>query len=153
MNVAQALVYVATSLTTALGLTLSAAAARPSCAIVGDSIAVGAGLVMPECLTDAKGGIPSAEVISRVKPADVLFISAGSNDPSNPQLENNLEAIRAKASAAVVWIEPVSSRAAAAVRRVAAARHDSIVQFEPSSDGVHPKSYRDLAISLRKYLK
>jgi hypothetical protein len=107
---------------------------------------------MQECLVDARGGIPSAEVIAHVHPADVLFVSAGSNDPRNPQLEDNLRIIRAKASATVVWIVPISPTAAAAVERVAATHDDPIVQFEPSSDGVHPKSYSELAIALRRFL-
>jgi len=136
-----------------LGIAVSAILARANCAIVGDSIALGVGLIMRECLADAKSGIPSADVIARVHPADVLFVSAGSNDPTNPQLEDNLSAIRAKASAAVVWIEPLSRPVAAVVRRVADSHNDAVVQFEPSSDGVHPRSYNDLAIALRKYLK
>jgi hypothetical protein len=126
--------------------------ARASCAIIGDSIAVGVGHVIEECLTDAKGGIPSIDVIARVHPVDVLFVSAGSNDPRNPELEGNLKTIRAKASATVVWIEPVAPTAAAAVKRVAAAHDDPVVQFEPGSDGVHPKSYDELAMALRRFI-
>lgn len=140
-------------MTAALGLGLAVAPAHASCAIVGDSIAVGVGAVMRECLVDAKSGIPSADVIARVHSADILFVSAGSNDPRNPQLEDNLKTIRAKAWAAVVWIEPIAPTAAAAVDRVAAAHNDVVVKFDPSSDGVHPKSYDQLALSLRKYLK
>jgi hypothetical protein len=141
------------SVTAALGFSLGAAPAHASCAVVGDSIAVGVGGRMDECLTDAKGGIPSADVIARIHPADVLFVSAGSNDPRNPQLEDNLKAIRAKASAAVVWIVPMAPTAAAAVERIAAAHNDALVKFEASTDGVHPKSYDELALSLRKYIK
>jgi len=136
-----------------VGVALAVIPMHATCVIIGDSIAFGVGRVMPECLTDAKSGIPSADVIARVHPADVLFVSAGSNDPSNPQLENNLKAIRAKASAAIVWIVPMSPSAAAAVKHVAAAHNDSVVQFEASADGVHPRSYSDLAKYLRKYLK
>ena len=127
--------------------------AHTKCAIVGDSIAFGVGRFMRECLIDAKAGIRSADVIARVHPVVILFVSAGSNDPSNPQLENNLRAIRAKASAAVVWIEPMASSAAATVKRVAATHNDTVVQFEPSADGVHPISYSELANRLRKYLR
>jgi hypothetical protein len=136
----------------AVGLVLAFVPASASCAIVGDSIAVSVGRFIEECLVDAKSGIPSAEVIPRVHPADVLFVSAGSNDPRNPRLEDNLRMIRAKASAAVVWIVPISPTAAVAVERVAATHDDPIVRFEPSSDGVHPKSYSDLAIALRRFL-
>jgi hypothetical protein len=135
-----------------LGVALAVIPGHATCVIVGDSIAFGVGRLMRECLTDAKVGIPSAGVIARVHPADVLFVSAGSNDPSNPQLENNLRAIRAMASAAVVWIAPISPPAAAAVNHVAAAHKDSVVQFE-TKDGRHPRSYSDLANRVRRYLK
>jgi|HubBroStandDraft_6_1064221.scaffolds.fasta_scaffold2372818_1 hypothetical protein len=149
----EALRHLVIPVTAALGFGLGVAPVHASCAVVGDSIAVGVGCRMDECLTDAKGGIPSADVIARTHPADVLFISAGSNDPRNPQLEDNLMAIRAKASGAVVWIVPMAPTAAAAVGRVAAAHNDAMVKFEASTDGVHPRSYDELALSLRKYLK
>ena len=50
-----------------------------SYAVVGDSIAANVGPYMGECLIDATGGIPSVDIIDRVHPADVLFISAASN--------------------------------------------------------------------------
>lgn len=135
-----------------LGVALAVIPGHATCVIVGDGIAFRVGREMRECLTDAEIGIPSAGAIGRVHPADVLFVSAGSNDPSNPQLENNLKVIRAKASAAVVWIAPISSLAAEAVKHAAAAHNDSVVQFR-TKDGRHPRSYRDLANRLRKYLK
>jgi hypothetical protein len=135
-----------------LGVALAVIPGHATCVIVGDGIAFRVGRMMRECLTDAESGIPSAGAIARVHPADVLFVSAGSNDPSNPQLENNLKAIRAKASAAVVWIAPISSSAAEAVKHVAAAHNDSVIQFR-TKDGRHPRSYSDLANRLRKYLK
>jgi hypothetical protein len=149
----EAIKHLAISLAAALGLGVALAVipAHTKCAVVGDSIAFGVGRIMRECLIDAKSGIPSANIIARVRPAGVLFVSAGSNDPSNPQLENNLKAIRAKASAAVVWIQPMASSAAAAVKQIAAAHNDTVVQFEPSADGVHPKSYGELANLLRRY--
>jgi hypothetical protein len=140
-----------TVVATTLGLTIVPAGA--SCAIVGDSIAAIVGQFVGECLTDAKGGIPSADVIARVHPVDVLVVSAGSNDPLNPQLEYNLEKIRAKASGTVIWIKPISPKAAVAVEHVAATHHDSVVQFEPGSDSIHPKSYDELAMALRKFIK
>jgi hypothetical protein len=130
-----------------------AAAADTSCAVVGDSIAADLALHMQACLSDALGGIPSTNVIGRVHPADVLFVSVGSNDPNNPRLEDNLEAIRAKASARVVWILPMILPAALAVERVAARHNDPIMPFEPGPDGKHPKSYETFAAALRAFLK
>ena len=68
-----------------LGL-VTGASAKPSCAVVGDSIAVGAGQHMEACRVNAKIGIQSKAVIARVNSsADVNVVSAGSNDPANPQ--------------------------------------------------------------------
>src|ERR1700744_3839766 len=89
------------------------------CAVVGDSIALGVGTELHRCAVNAHIGIPSAEVIGRVQHANVLVVSAGSNDPHNPQLEQNLRAIRAKATGKVIWISPMDPVAAAVVRRVA----------------------------------
>ena len=54
-----------------------------TCAIVGDSIAVDQFAYFPACIHDAKIGMPSANIIGRVHSADVLVVSAGSNDPDN----------------------------------------------------------------------
>lgn len=143
----------AAAIIAALVLGLAAAPAHASCAVVGDSIADGVSPSIEECLSDAKGGIPSADVVARVHSADILFVSAGSNDPNNPRLEDNLKAIRAKASGRVVWISPMNRTAALAVERVAALHGDPVVHFEPGPDGIHPKSYDDLATALRKFLK
>jgi hypothetical protein len=53
----------ATLMAAVLGIAVSAIPGRAKCAIVGDSIAVGVGLIMRECLADAKSGIPSADVM------------------------------------------------------------------------------------------
>jgi len=139
----------------AMGLAFAGTAspANASCAVVGDSIAANVAPYIAECVADALGGIPSDDIIIRVRPADVLFVSAGSNDPNNPRLEDNLEAIRAKASARVVWILPMILPAALAVERVAARHNDPIMPFEPGPDGKHPKSYEKLAAALRALFK
>lgn len=116
-----------------------------SCAIVGDSIAVGAGQYLRACKLNAKKGIPSGAVIDRVDPsADVNVVSAGSNDPDNPALRENLERIRQRANRAI-WILPVVPRAREIVREVAARHGDAVVSFAPSGDQVHPKSDNALA--------
>ena len=126
---------------------------RAMYALVGDSIAANVAPYMSECLSDALGGIPSADVITRVHSAEVLIVSAGSNDPDNPRLVDNLKAIRTKATGRVVWISPMNKTAALAVRRVAILHGDPIVHFEPGPDGNHPLSYEILAAELRKFLR
>jgi hypothetical protein len=131
-----------------------------TCAIVGDSIAVGTAQAeslparyRPPCTMDAKIGIPSAQVVGRVHAADLLVVSAGSNDPSNPKLEQNLLAIRAKATGKVLWIVPVPARAAAIVKKVAAIHHDGIISFKPGRDGLHPRSYAPIIAEVERRIK
>jgi len=128
----------------------TAASAKPSCAIVGDSIAVGAGKYMRACRVNAKVGIPSNAVTSRVDSSvDVNIVSAGSNDPANPNLRANLESIRSRAHR-VIWILPIDSRARAKVQAVATTHGDPVVSFAPAGDHVHPRSDVDLARSIAK---
>jgi hypothetical protein len=122
--------------------------AKRSCAVVGDSIAVGAGQYIAACRVNAKIGISSRAVIDRVDPsADVNVVSAGSNDPDNPHLRGNLERIRSRARR-TIWILPIETRARAAVQAVAAEHGDPVVSFAPASDHVHPRSEVALARSI-----
>jgi hypothetical protein len=130
-----------------LGLA-TAASAKPSCAVVGDSIAVGAGQYMEACRVNAKIGIQSKAVIARVNSVvHVNVVSAGSNDPANPNLRSNLERIRSRAHR-VIWILPIDSRARAKVEAVATAHGDSVVSFAAAGDHVHPRSDVALARSI-----
>jgi hypothetical protein len=65
------------------------------CYIIGDSIAAGSAQAVRECSVDAKIGISSTAIIGRAHDAALVVISAGSNDPKNPRLRQNLETIRA----------------------------------------------------------
>jgi hypothetical protein len=116
-----------------------------SCLVAGDSIALMVAAFV-SCTVDAKVGIGSAAIVARVRPATIVVISAGSNDPRNPRLADNLRAARRKAGdSKVIWIVPALRPAAAAVRAVAAVRGDKSVSFTPGRDGVHPKCPRCLA--------
>jgi hypothetical protein len=121
---------------------------KPSCAIVGDSIAAGAAPYVSACKVNAKIGIPSGAVIDRVDSSvDLNVVSAGSNDPDNPQLRANLERIRSRAKR-VIWILPIDTQARAAVQAVAAVHGDPVVAFAPAGDNVHPLSEVALARSI-----
>lgn len=129
----------------------------PACAIVGDCLAThdGLGKRFPACAVHAKVGLASARIVPLVptQPVAYLVISAGSNDPLNPHLADNLRAMRARASAGlIVWIAPARPAAAAVVRQVASAHGDAVVAFVPGRDHVHPKSYGRLAASVRAVL-
>lgn len=120
-----------------------------TCHIAGDSIAYGLGQLMTGCTLDAKVGIPSHDVIGRVQNADLLIVSAGSNDPDNPSLAANLRAIRAKASGRVLWVVPQNARAARLVQDIATKLNDPVVHFIAGPDGIHPKSYISLMRRVR----
>jgi hypothetical protein len=140
-------VFVVLSAVTAITLAVSAPVGshNVSCAIVGDSIAVGAGKHLRSCKLNAKIGIPSQAIIARIDPsADINVISAGSNDPDNPALRENLERIRERANRAI-WILPAVPNARETVRKVAARHGDPVVSFAPSRDRVHPQSEDALA--------
>ena len=119
------------------------------CLIVGDSIAGGLAEQMKNCAVNARASIPAAEIIGRARDADVLIVSAGSNDPHNPALVDELEALRAKTRGRVIWISPIDPMAAQAVASVARRHGDTIVQFMPAADGVHPRSYDKLSDDVR----
>jgi hypothetical protein len=132
------------SLLAVTGVSPAARDGSASCALVGDSIAVEAARYMPACKLNAKIGIPSGAVIARVDPsAEINVVSAGSNDPDEPDLRANLERIRARAKR-MIWILPAIPSARAAVREVAARHGDAVVAFVPR-DGVHPASAATLA--------
>lgn len=123
------------------------------CAVIGDSIAIGVAPYLPHCAVNAKIGIPSAAVIGRVRDAAVVIVSAGSNDPYNPELIKNLIEIRRKISGQVIWIEPINRRAAAAVHAVAGLWQDRTVTFAPGPDNVHPRAYLQLAQAIAKAIR
>ena len=127
------------------------------CGVIGDCIAVGLGSVMRQCDVNGRVG-RSAGAIARERLAgryEYAVISAGSNNPDDPNLEAQLREIRARLRAdRVVWIVPTSprlQRAAALVRRVAAERADLLVPVSDpprrgtAPDGVHPRAYPSLA--------
>jgi hypothetical protein len=143
----------------ALTFVATAAPADPwkGTAVVGDSIALGTGRAFcrdkPNCRVDAKVGIASADVIELVK-SDARFniISAGSNDPDNPDLEDNLQAIRRRANGFVVWLVPQHKRAAELVEKVAFQFGDPAIAPKAGSDRIHPADYRELARTIELML-
>lgn len=118
------------------------------CLAVGDSIAVGVGQAA-KCVVNAKVGASSSYIANHVVSTqkNITIISAGSNDPNNPNLISNLEKIRKKIkSPTVVWILPYNRKAAAIVKKVANRYGDRYIDLVSvkTRDGVHPSSYRDL---------
>ena len=65
-------------------------------------------------------------------------------------MKDNLEAIRLKTPGKVIWIQPQDATARAIVISVATRHEDATVGFVAGSDHVHPKSYEELAASIRR---
>jgi len=135
---------------------MTASRASATCAIVGDSIAAGLRSYFRECRTDAKIGIGTNAVAARVTGrANLIVLSAGSNDYRDPGLLRRLRALRSRAgSARVIWIRPAPRSAAAAVETVAHAHGDAVVAFAVSPTDrahLHPASSRALAADIRRH--
>ena len=130
--------------------------ASTACAVVGDSIAAQLRGFFRECRVDAKIGIGTTAVTSRV-PRDVslIVVSAGSNDYQTPGLLGRLQTLRSRAgSARVIWIRPAPQSAAAAVDKIAQAHGDAVVPFTVSPtdhEHLHPQSSQKLAADIRRY--
>jgi hypothetical protein len=121
------------------------------CAVVGDSIADMVAPYFHECSINAHIGDTSIKIVGRMRDADLVVLSAGSNDYDNPSLERNLRMIRKKSLHKVIWILPINPRAASIVERVALDYKDSVVRFSPGHDNVHPKDPKALANVIRQY--
>lgn len=122
------------------------------CVAIGDSIAVGIGSA-EHCVINAKVGAPSSYIANHVMSTDkkIAVISAGSNDPTNPRLLNNLQVIRAKVKAQrVVWILPYNRKAAGVVKAIAVQHGDAYIDLKgfKTRDGVHPSSYSSVAMRI-----
>jgi hypothetical protein len=142
--------------TLALLLIRSATPASATCAVIGDSIAQGLRPSFRECGFAVQIGIGTAAITSRVPGnADVIVVSAGSNDYLTPGLLARLQALRSRAgSARVIWIRPIPQVAAAAVDTVAQANGDAVVPFVMSPADrlrVHPQSSGTLAAEIRRH--
>jgi len=139
----------------ALLLLQSARPASARCALIGDSIAEDLRPFLRECGYSGRLGIGTAAIIPLVPSnADVIIVSAGSNDYLTPGLLGRMQALRARAgSAQVIWIRPIPQIAATAVDAVAQAHGDAVVPFVVSRtdrERLHPQSNDTLAADIRK---
>ena len=130
--------------------------ASATCAVIGDSIAEGLRPFFRDCRFAVQIGIGTAAISSLVPGnADVIVVSAGSNDYLTPGLLARLQALRSRAgSARVVWIRPIPRIAATAVDAVAQAHGDAVVSFVVSPtdrERLHPQSNSALAAEIRRH--
>jgi len=134
------------------------------CLIIGDSIAVGVGMIRKECVRYAKSGWSSSawnrDYLDKAsnKPAETIIISLGANDHAGIKSETELrkmrEAIKGKR---VFWISPGMERkpkATIAIEKIASEYNDIILSRPKeymSADGVHPtmQGYKELANQTR----
>jgi len=123
------------------------------CLILGDSIAVGTHLQRQECVSYSKGGWNSWQWNKAYGTKDLLastvIISLGANDHTGVRTKHELETMRNKVHGQrVFWIVPQNKPSIAELVRTLAKQYgDTALEFQPSSDGVHPTTlgYRELA--------
>lgn len=119
------------------------------CLILGDSIAVGVRQhSRPACTALAVSGITAAGWAAKYPvqslDAETVVISLGSNGIAT---RADLTAVRSRIrEGRVYWIMPaIKPLSRAAVRDVARAYGDWVIEIGRTSDGVHPADYRSLA--------
>lgn len=129
-------------------------APQEPCLVLGDSLAVGLGALLP-CITVAQVGISAEAVLARTPDhyTGTVFVSAGSNNGyDSTSLRNTLRSIRAKLDGTVVWVVPIWHDTERAVLAVAHEYGDDLITFTRSNDGVHPASYAELAVQAEDHL-
>ncbi len=128
-----------------------------TCAILGDSIAVGVGHAAPQCHTVARVGISSRTYVHTYAAhisADQAVISLGANDFGIPTIQFLREMRSRVAASSVYWLVPNIQRPDQldAIRQVAHENGDKMLITAPyvGPDGLHPTGtgYREIARSL-----
>lgn len=125
------------------------------CLIMGDSIAVGTKMFMPQCVDHAKGGITSHGWLKRYGSNDLsartVIISLSTNDWERADTESKLRQIRTKVKAdKVFWIEPNKESKPDAVTHVnviAKEFDDTVISTTRwQKDKIHPSwaGYKEL---------
>ena len=88
--------------TTLALLFLSATPASAACALIGDSIAADLRPFLRECRFAGRIGIGTAAIVSLVPSnAEVIVVSAGTNDYLTPGVLTRLQALRSRAGSAI----------------------------------------------------
>ena len=131
------------------------------CLIIGDSIAVGTKMFMPQCADYAKGGITSHGWLKRYGTnnlsATSVIISLSTNDWERADTTAKLREIRGKVKASrVFWVEPNSESkpdAVAHVNQVAREFGDTVIRTTRwQKDKIHPSwaGYKELVNATQK---
>jgi hypothetical protein len=128
------------------------------CLILGDSIALGLSTYFPQCEVRAQIGAGSAAIARRASGEyDWIVISAGSNDATHNSLAQatlakHLYEMRQAVKGRVCWIAPYNYAAGRLVI-MAMEPGDTIVNFRHGPDGIHPRSYKELAGQVKQLLR
>lgn len=122
---------------------------------LGDSIAVGLHAAAGFGFICAKVGRPASLIakmpLSDKRLYDVVVISAGSNNPRDPNLRKQLLEIKAKTRARqVIWVLPHDEHACKVVSSFAQTEGDDMVSFVAGPDHVHPHNYHTLLAAVRR---
>lgn len=136
------------------------------CLIVGDSIAVGTKMFMPQCELQGKGGINTWQFNKMYKGsfyANTVIISLGSNDHKGVKTYDELFEMRQRVGADnVFWVLPAGNLKASEVpiekiqtivREIAEYYGDTVLPITKlQSDGIHPSwaGYKDIASQATK---
>jgi lysophospholipase L1-like esterase len=131
------------------------------CLIIGDSIAVGTKMFMPQCELQGKGGINTWQFNKMYKGsfyADTVIISLGSNDHKYVKTYDELFEMRQRVGAKnVFWILPAGNLKASEVpitkiqsivKELAEYYGDTVLPINSlQTDGIHPSwsGYKDIA--------
>jgi len=136
------------------------------CLILGDSIAVGTKMFMPQCELQGKGGINTWQ-FNKMYPgsfyADTVIISLGSNDHKYVKSYDELFEIRQRVGAKnVFWILPHGNLKAPQnlpvdeiqkiVRNIAEYYGDTVLPIRGiSTDNIHPtgSGYKDIVTRVK----
>jgi len=126
---------------------LAVSAASASDLALGDSIAFGAGHAM-HVQTVAKVGASSCAILGFTPRGhfDRVVISAGVNDPPGRCIAKVLASV--DAGEVVLILPPGINSARAAIGRLAREHGIKTVSYIPGPDGIHPRSYPDLAAAV-----
>lgn len=127
-----------------------------TCAIIGDSIAVGLALAAPYCEHHARVGITSAQFINtyveEVK-ADTVVISLGANDvPARVGIVSeyfNFKELRERITAKTVyWLMPAEFiESHVAIKLIANDFGDNVIDMRNYSPRLHPARNDDLRLA------
>jgi hypothetical protein len=130
-----------------------AALALISTLVVGDSIAVGAGGAL-HATTYAHKGWSSCAIYAMLTTrqpthVDRVVVSAGVNDPPGECVEAIFRDFAPFAGEIVVILPPPINSARAHIAAVAARYGAKTVSYIPGRDHLHPRSYPELARTIR----